>query len=73
MLLAKDQRAANVFEFTASVVRSRFLDESRRLTLASERYFHQKPNDRVSFAIIVKNGWVSCLPRLRDTLTSRLH
>ena len=70
--LAKDQRAANVFNFAATVVRSRFPDESRRLTLASEHHFYQKPNDKVSLAVVVKNGWISCLPRFRDMLTSRL-
>lgn len=70
--IASDQREANVFRVAAMVLQSRFPTESARMMAASEQYFREHPTDLVPSADVVRNGWVSGLPRLRDRLTMRL-
>jgi hypothetical protein len=70
---ACDQREANVFELAARVVRSRFPRESASLMQASDRYFAAHPLDRLASAEVVRNGWISSLPRLRDMLSNALN
>lgn len=70
---AQDQREANVFRVAAMVVQSRFPRESESLMRASEQYFAVHPNERLAPAEVVRNGWVSSLPRLRDMLSHRLY
>jgi hypothetical protein len=70
---AQDQREANVFRLAAMVVQSGFPGESKCLMQASERYFTLHPSERLASADVVRNGWVSSLPRLRDMLSHRLH
>lgn len=70
---AQNQREANVFRLAAQVLRSRFPRESLRLIQASERYFVSRPNERLAPADVVRKGWVSSLPRLRDMLSHRLY
>ena len=70
---AQDQREANVFRLAAMIVQSRFPDESKCLMRASERYFTLHPDERLASADVVRKGWVSSLPRLRDMLSHRLH
>jgi hypothetical protein len=70
---AQDQREANVFRLAAMVVQSRFPSESARLMQASEWYFASHPNEKLALADVVRAGWVSNLPRLRDMLSRRLH
>lgn len=70
---AQDQREANVFRLAAMVVQSRFPRESMCLMQASERYFDSHPNERLAPADVVRKGWVSNLPRLRDMLSHRLY
>jgi hypothetical protein len=69
---AIDQREANVFRLAAMVLQSRLPVESVRLMHASEQYFRLYPTDKVSSADVVRKGWVSGLPRLRDMLTMQL-
>jgi len=69
---AQDQREANVFQLAAMVVQSQFPNESQRLMQASERYFALHPNERQASAEIVRRGWVTSLPRLRDMLSRQL-
>lgn len=70
---AQDQREANVFRLAAMVVQSRFPSESSRLMHASERYFATHPNERLAAQDVVRQGWVTSLPRLRDMLSIELH
>lgn len=69
---AQDQREANVFRLAAMVVQSRFPHESIYLMQASERYFASHPDDKLAAVVVVRKGWVSSLPRLRDMLSHRL-
>ena len=73
MAIANDQRDANVFRLAAMVVQSRFPLESAGLMLASEQYFAQHPDEKLAPADVVRNGWVSSLPRLRDMLSFQLY
>ncbi len=66
---AQDQREANVFRLAAMVVQFRFPSESKCLMRASEQYFASHPNERLPPADVVRKGWVSSLPRLRDMLS----
>jgi len=70
---AQNQREANVFQLAASVIQSRFPNESTRLMLASEQYFAQHPNERMASADVVRSGWVISVPRLRDMLSRQLN
>lgn len=69
---AADQREANVFRLASMVVQSRFPQEAARLMRASERYFAAHPGERLASAQVVRNGWVTNLPRLRDMLSQHL-
>jgi len=70
---AQDQREANVFRLAAMVLQSRFPRESGSMMRASESYFAAHPDERLAAAEVVRKGWVSNLPRLRDMLSRRLH
>jgi hypothetical protein len=70
---ALDQREANVFRLAAMVVQSRFPGESMHLMQASERYFAAHPDERLAAAEVVRKGWISNLPRLRDMLSRQLN
>ena len=72
-LTAQDQREANVFQAAAMVVRSQFPRESTSLMQASEQYFVAHPTERLAPVEVVRLGWITSLPRLRDMLTRRLH
>jgi hypothetical protein len=72
MAVANNQRDANVFRLAAMVVQSRFPLESAGLMQASEQYFTQHPDEKLAPAEVVRNGWVSSLPRLRDMLSFQL-
>lgn len=72
MQTAQNQCEANVFRLAAMVVRSRFPHEAMRLTQASDQYFSAHVNEKLAPAEVVRLGWVSSLPRLRDMLSHRL-
>jgi hypothetical protein len=69
---AQDQREANVFRLAGMVLYSRFLAESKHLTMVSERYFVEHKNDLLPGDEVVQKGWVISLPRLRDMLSNLL-
>ena len=71
-LTAQDQRDANVFRVAAMVVHSRLPREANRLMQVSEDYFFHHPADRLPAVVVVRNGWVLSLPRLRDMLSLKL-
>jgi hypothetical protein len=67
--VAHDQREANVFRLAAAVIRSQFPELSLNLMRASTDYFAVHPHEQLASAEVVRNGWVSSLPRLRDSLS----
>lgn len=69
---AADQREANVFRLAAMVVQSRFPQESATLMQVSERYFATHPDELLSPADVLRQGWIINLPRLRDMLSQQL-
>ena len=68
----QNQREANVLRLAAMVVRSQFPRESNNLMMASEHYFAMHPNESLPASTVIRNGWVSDLPRLRDMLSRQL-
>jgi hypothetical protein len=70
---ALDQREANIFYVAAIVIKSKFPNESLSLIQASELYFAVHPNERMAAADVIRNGWISSLPRLRDCLSIELN
>ncbi|KWR90418.1 hypothetical protein [Cupriavidus sp. IDO] len=72
LLVAGNQREANVFRLGAMVIQSRLPAESAKLMAASDRHFLKHPGDLVPAADVVHNGWLFGLPPLRDMLTARL-
>lgn len=66
--VARDQREANVFHVAATIMSRTFPLEAASLLQASELYFATHPSDRMSSADVVRHGWVTSLPRLRDML-----
>lgn len=70
---ALDEREANVFQAAAMVVRSQFPRESTSLMRVSEQYFAMHPDERLAPGDVVRHGWITSLPRLRDMLTHQLH
>lgn len=70
--VAQDQCEANVFRLAAAVIRSQFPQHATNLMQASTRYFSAHPNEQLPSAEVVRNGWVSGLPRLRDALSQQL-
>lgn len=70
---ARDEREANVYRLAAMVVGQRHRAEARRLLRASEDYFADHPAQRLQASEVVRRGWVTSLPRLRELLAMRLH
>jgi len=70
--VAHDQREANVFNVAAMVVASRFPGDALRMEQASKQYFAMHPDDMLVSSEVVRRGWVTSLPRLRDMLSRRL-
>jgi hypothetical protein len=69
---AADQREANVFCLAATVLRSQHPNEAHCLSQAGERYFAEHPQDRLASSLVLQNGWIISLPRLRDMLSFKL-
>lgn len=63
---------ANVMRVAAMVIGRSFPVSQKRLSEAAARYFEAHPGDKVESAEIVRRGWVSTLPRLRDRLEHKL-
>lgn len=72
VVVASDQREANVFHVAADVVGSAHPGAAALLRQASRRYLDQHPGERVTTADVVVRGWVASLPRLRDMLGRQL-
>lgn len=69
---ASDQREANVFRLAAMLVRARHPLSSAGLMAASERYFLAHPDERLAAEDVLRRGWLTSLPRLRDLLEAQL-
>lgn len=69
---ASDLREANVFRVAGMIAGPRHRAEAARLLRASERYFSVKPMDRLPSPEVIRRGWVSSLPRLRELLDAAL-
>ncbi len=65
---ARDIREANLFHLAGMIVGPRRRTEAARLLQASDRYFSARPADRLDSAEVVRRGWVSDLPRLRQLI-----
>lgn len=63
---------ANVMRVAAMVIGRSFPASQKRLSAAAARYFEAHPGEAVESAEIVRRGWVSNLPRLRDRLERKL-
>lgn len=63
---------ANVMRVAAMVIGRSFPVSQKRLSEAAARYFEAHPGDKVESAEVVRLGWVSTLPRLRDRLEHKL-
>ena len=63
---------ANVMRVAAMVIGRSFPASQKRLSAAAARYFEAQPGEEVESAVIVRRGWVSNLPRLRDRLEHKL-
>lgn len=72
VIMASNQREANVFHVAAGVVGDAYPRAAQRLGQASHRYLDQHPGERVTAAEVVMRGWVASLPRLRDMLGREL-
>lgn len=70
---ARDMREANVFRVAAMIVGPGQRAEAARLRRASEEYFAAMPGELLASAEVVRQGWVSSLPRLRELLDASLH
>ncbi|MBL8510611.1 MAG: hypothetical protein JNM52_03100 [Betaproteobacteria bacterium] len=71
--IAEDPREANVFRLAAIVIRTQFPRESECLMRSSELYFAAHPREKLVAAEVVRQGWISSLPRLRHLLSQQLH
>lgn len=63
---------ANVMRVAAMVIGRSFPASQKRLSAAAARYFEAHPGEEVESAEIVRRGWVSSLPRVRDRLEYKL-
>jgi len=69
---ADDRKEANVFRVAAMVVGSRHPLAAGNLRRASTRFFGDRPTDELPADEVVRQGWVTSLPRLRQLLEARL-
>ncbi len=64
---------ANVMRVAGLVIKSRFPEESARLLLKSRHFFQQqKGGEPLPVELVLRQGWIVSLPRLRDMLTEQL-
>ena len=67
-----DAREANVFRLASMVIKSQFPRESACLMKASDRFFTQRADQKISPTEVIRRGWIFSLPRLRDGLSRQL-
>ena len=69
---ASDQQEANVFRLTAMLDRVRQPLSSAGLMAASEGERLAHPDERLAAEDVLRRGWLTSLPRLRDLLEAQL-
>ena len=72
-LSARDQREANVFETAAGSMSSLFPAARDSLWSASQRYFAEHPQERLSAPEVIQRGWVRNISRFRTMLDRALN
>jgi hypothetical protein len=70
--VATDAREANVLRVAGLVCGRPYTQERQRLLACSRRYFEAHPGSRLEPGELVRRGWVTTLPRLRDMLHEQL-
>lgn len=70
--VARDEREANVFRVAAMILRSHFPVAAAAWKAASDDYFAEHPTDLRHAEEVVREGWITSFPRLREALTARL-
>lgn len=70
--VAHDSHEANVFLIAAMIIGPRFRSEAQRWHQAGEAYFARDPAARLTPSEVVRNGWVTSLPRFRELLSATL-
>lgn len=68
---APDRRHANVFRMAALTLLHRFPAESDAMLASANAWFARHPEDEVESAEVIRQGWVSGLPRFREMLSER--
>jgi hypothetical protein len=71
-VVAQDERQANVLRVAALVVQSRFPHEAKRMLAAGNAYLSAHPQHQLHANEVIRRGWVTNLPRLRDMLSRSL-
>lgn len=71
-VFAQDERQANVLSVACLVVQSRFPLEAKRMLAAANAYLSAHPQSQLHANDVIRQGWVTNLPRLRDMLSHSL-
>ena len=71
-VLAQDERQANVLRVAGLVIQSRFPQEAKRMLAAGNTYLSAHPQRQLHASEVIRRGWVTNLPRLRDMLSRSL-
>ncbi len=71
-MIAQDERQANVLRVAGLVVQSRFPQEAKRMLAVGNAYFSAYPQRQLHASEVIRRGWVTNLPRLRDMLSRSL-
>jgi hypothetical protein len=71
-VLAQDERQANVLRVAGLVIQSRFPQEAKRMLAVGNAYLSAHPDHQLHASEVIRRGWVTNLPRLRDMLSRSL-
>jgi len=67
--VVRDEREGNLFGVAGMVMGTRFPGEALLLRKVSDEYFAEHPAHLRHAEEVVRAGWITSFPRLRDTLT----
>lgn len=70
--VAGGRQESHVFRVAAMVMRPRFPAHAARLMQAANAWFAGHPGEILEADEVMRQGWLSSLPRLRDMLSRRL-
>ena len=71
--IASNEIEANVFHLAWQIINHRHPTETANLLNAANAYFEAWPDKKVAAVQVIRNGWISSLPRLADMLGDRFH